>query len=294
MKIVVCFKEVIDSSLDLGYGKVDEALFAKSVANRLDPADIDCLNLALSLKAQGLECEITLVSIGGERAEKYLREGLVVGADRAIRIWEDSFRELSSFQKAIIIAREVSLLGAELVLCGSGSLDSGSGLVGALAAVRLDWPFITEVVSFDLNQNNKRLKVTRSVERGLREELEAGLPAVLAIKSQGRNWPYASLQKLLEGLESKIDVVSLADLGLSPLELNSPPMRQGQLSFPRPTTKIAPLNSNLPAFDRILALLEGGLMRRRGDILKGQGVELVDQLYDLLIKEEILKTKTRP
>jgi electron transfer flavoprotein beta subunit len=294
MKIVVFFKEVIDPSLDLAYGRVDEALLAKAVAYRLDPADIDCLNLALSLKAQSLECEITLVSIGDKRAEKYLREGLAVGADRAIRIWEDSFVELSSFQKAMIIAREVSLLGAELVLCGSRSLDSGSGLVGALTAARLDWPFITEVVDFGLNQNNTRVTVVRGVEKGLREKLEASLPAVLAIKPQGWNWPYPSLQKLLEGQDTRIDVLSLADLGLSPSELNNPRMRQGQLSLPRPTTKMAPLNSNLPAFDRILALLEGGLTRRRGDILKGQGAELVEQLYDLLIKEEILKPKTRP
>ena len=51
----------------------------------------------------------------------------------------------------------------------------------------------------------------------------------------------------------------------------------------------APLDSSLPAYYRILALLEGGLSKRRGEIVKGTPDELSDRLFDLLVKAGLAK-----
>ncbi len=80
-----------------------------------------------------------------------------------------------------------------------------------------------------------------------------------------------------------------AQLELPPLELRRDPTRITGTSFPRPRPKAAPYDSSLPAFYRILSLLQGGISKRRGEILKGNTRELVDQLFELLLKEEVLK-----
>jgi electron transfer flavoprotein beta subunit len=290
MKILICFKEVVDSTLDLGFGRVSPALFRKALTCRLDPADLDCLHLALAAKGAGGKTEIELVSIGQERVEAYLREGLAAGADKAIRLWDASFEELSTAQKALVVARAATISGADLVLCGSASLDSGSGVFGGLLAARLGWPFATDVQDFRKEEKTASLNVMRVLPRGRRENLELSLPAVLALKAAARTVPDATLARLLESREASLDLLSLAELGLSKSELNDQPASQGQWSFPSPALKPAPLDSSLPAFYRILKLLEGGISQRRGEILKGDKLALANQLFQILLEGEILKT----
>ena len=50
--------------------------------------------------------------------------------------------------------------------------------------------------------------------------------------------------------------------------------------------------SSLPAFYRILKLLEGGIAKRRGAMLKGSSEELVDQLFELFIEEGVITPAT--
>jgi hypothetical protein len=94
---------------------------------------------------------------------------------------------------------------------------------------------------------------------------------------------------MLESQGAAIECFSLSDLGVSPAELKNDPTRVTGVSFPRPRPKAAPYDSSLPAFYRILALLQGGISRRRGEILKGDTDEVVNQLFELLVKEEVLK-----
>jgi hypothetical protein len=66
------------------------------------------------------------------------------------------------------------------------------------------------------------------------------------------------------------------------------------VSFPRPRPRVVPLDSSLPAFDRILALLQGGISRRRGEILQGNIDEQVNQLFEMLLKEKVIKPAIKP
>ena len=95
MKIVVCLKEVVDSNLSLVFDAATGELFRKGLAFRLNPDDATALAQALSLKKQGAApVEIALISIGPERVEHYLRDGLACGADSAVRIWGERPRRI--------------------------------------------------------------------------------------------------------------------------------------------------------------------------------------------------------
>ena len=292
MKIIVCLKEVVDTKLSLGFGLSHEVVFQEGLPLRLNPNDAEALAKALSLKPpdKGAQVEITLISIGPERVERYLRDGLSCGADRAVRLWGEGLAELSSYQKARLLSKAVSLFGADLVLTGASSLDTGNGQVGPLIAAWLDLPCVGEVVSLELAEKQKSITLTRDIGRGAREKMQCSLPAVITVKGEGK-LPYASLDKLLESQDSEVKLFSLADLDMSPVELRNDPTRVTGLVFPRPRPKKVPApESSLPAFDRILKLLEGGISKRQGMMLKGSSEEMADQLFELLIEEGVIES----
>jgi electron transfer flavoprotein beta subunit len=292
MRIIVCIKEVVDSNLNLGYGQVDEELRQKGLALRLNPNDAEALAEALILKERekDAQVEITVISISPEGVECYLRDGLALGADRAVRIWGEDLKELSPYQKAKVLSKAISLFNADLILTGAKSMDNATGQVGPLIAAWLDLPCVCEVVGFQLEGDRKSITVLRNTDRGVQERVLSTLPAVLTVEGQGRKLPYASLDKILESKYAQVTLLSLSDLGISSAELANDPTKVVGLSFPRPRPKKIPTpESSSPAFNRILMLLQGGILKRRGKMLAGNSDELADQLFELLIEEDIIR-----
>lgn len=294
MKIIVCLKEVVDPTLNIDFGLTNRVVFREGLPLKLNPDDATALALALDTKNASKDIEITVVSIGPESIESYLRNGLAQGADRAVRIYDEGFDGLPPYLKARLLTGAVKLLGADMVLTGSRSLDTSNRQVGPLMAGWLDWPCVSEVVGFELSANRNSINLIKDLGRGEREKLSCHLPAVITIKGE-RKLPYASLDRLIESKYSGITLMSSADLPLSPEELKNDPAVVSGLFFPRPSPrKVPPLDSSLPAFDRILQLLAGGIAKRKGLMLQGNGDELVEQLFELLKNEGVLRPAAGP
>jgi len=292
MKIVVCLKEVVDTALSLGTGLRHRIVFEEGLPRRLNSDDAAALGIALGLKSQAPaeSVEITAVSIGPERSEKYLREALAMGVDRVVRIWEDDFRGLSPWRKSKLLSAFISLSGAALVLTGTRSLDTADAQVGSLLAARLSLPCIASVTEVDINTESGVPNFTRDLGRGKREVVFCPLPAVVSVKGEGAVLPYPSMDKLIESRQGAIETVSLSDLNLNPAEFKREPTRMTALLAPRPRPRrvITP-DSSLPAFYRVLKLLEGGISKRQGKMLDGSTEELADQLFELLIDEGVIR-----
>ena len=292
MKIVVCIKEVIDSGLNTGFGLVSESLVNKGLAFKLNPNDAEALIKALSIKEQmnNIPVEIALISIGSEKVERYLRNGLAVGADKAIRIQVESPDELTPFQTATLLSKAAALAGADLIITGSMSIDTASGQVGPLIAAMLDLSCVCAAVELEPGDDGKDISISRNIGRGIREKVWARMPAVITVEGQGNNLSYASLDKVMESASAPVTILSPTDLGISTGDFAYTPVRATGLSFPRPRPmKVPTPDSALPAFYRILALLQGGISKREGKILEGNSDELADRLYELLIEEGIIK-----
>jgi electron transfer flavoprotein beta subunit len=290
VRIVVCIKEVVDAGLNLAFGRVSTELWQKGLAFRLNPNDAGALAAALEEKSKDAQVEITVISLGPKRVEDYLREALALGADSAVRLQVED--QLSPYQKAAVLSHAVSRYQPDLILTGAASLDNASGQVGPFIAARLDLPCIVGVTEFQLDGTNRSATVTRNIVQGARERLLSPLPTVLAIEGSGRALPNASLDKLLESRSALITVLSLSDLGILATDLAGDPIRVTGLSFPRPRPRKVPTPaSSLPAFDRILKLLEGGIPKRQGKMLQGNRDELVNQLFDLLVAEDIINQR---
>ena len=235
MKIIVCIKEVVDTTLSLDFGLSNRVVFREGLPLRFNPNDTEALSMAFDLKSadKDFPAEITLISIGPERVESYLRDGLAMGADRAVRIWGEDFVALSAYQKARLLPRAVSLFGADLVLTGTRSLDTANGQAGALMAAWLDMPCVSEVVSLEMVGESDSINLIKDIGRGKRETIRCSLPAVITVKGEGKKLPYASLDNLLESKSREIILLSIADLGISDAELKNDPTRVTGLVYPR-------------------------------------------------------------
>jgi electron transfer flavoprotein beta subunit len=290
MKILVCLKEVIDPALALDFGLGNRVLFSEGRPQRLDPGSAAALQKALDLKAAIKGMEISAISIGPVPVEGYLRDALALGADQAARIRDDE--SATPYRKAVLLAGAAARWGADIIFTGARSLDTGNGQVAALLAARLGWPCVSDVVSLT-PEGEKSIVLVRDVGRGEREKVRCPLPAVVAFKGEGK-LPYAPLDRLIESRTAPIMQLIPADLGVSLLELKEEPTRVAGLVFPRPRLRKAPpLDSSLPAFERILQLLEGGISRRRCLMLAGDSGEMVEHLFELLKEEGALKPANR-
>ena len=287
MQICVCVKQTPDSSsvyVDPISGQVDAERFVQI----LNPADACAVEAAVRLKEQ-VGGDVQVVTLGPTDAEGALRAALAIGADTALRLWTESASTWGPSIVADALAMYIAqkLAAPDLLLCGDTTSDWSSGLVGPTIAERLHLPQITGVSQLDvLPQNEKhnlpKLQVTRKLERGYREQLEAQLPLLLAVTSDLNEPRYPSLPAHMAALRATIAVEN-------PLPLLSESTEEAEetilleIHTPRPRAKRIPApNSHHSAFERIGEIIAGGATGRQTRLVEGTDEELARVLVRFL------------
>ncbi|WP_303721913.1 hypothetical protein, partial [Malonomonas rubra] len=217
MKIVVCIKEVVDVSFSFALDQQTLEPLAEDVFFKVNPADLCAAEIALQLKEQH-GAEVTYLSFGPPRVEKTLRECLSLGGDHAVRIWDSSIAP-GSQGKTYLLAKVIQSLEADLVLCGSQSLDEGRGETPAALAELLDLPQMVGVTACELAAAQGVVTASRKLERGYREEIECALPALLALEAGMVVPRYAPLAQRLKAFREPVQLLEPSAIGVDPAEL---------------------------------------------------------------------------
>ncbi|MFY9705721.1 MAG: hypothetical protein WAJ95_07375, partial [Desulfobacterales bacterium] len=185
------------------------------------------------------------------------------------------------------MARAVKDLKGDLVLCGKASLDKGSGQVGALLAHRLDLPFVSAITDLtitdlSMNKSDGTLQVQRSAGRGVREIIECRLPAVFSV-DLGRD---LRLPKFAKRQWAEAYAPRQLDYGA---DIDAPKMVCAHRFQPRPRPKIVPApDSRLQAYERIMQLLSGSKVEKKGEMLTGSPESQVDGIIAFLRANDFL------
>jgi electron transfer flavoprotein beta subunit len=293
--ICVCVKQTPDSSsvyVDPITGLVDYERFVQV----LNPADACAVEAALRLKealngreADGshLDCIIKVLTLGPKDAEGALRAALAIGADSAVRLWNSSVHEWGAFTVAAALAaylQSESFL-ADLVLCGESSSDWASGIVGPALAQHLDLPQITSVAQLTLQEKHDpvTLQLTRKLERGYRELLEAQLPLLISVTGDLNEPRYPSLPAHLAALKADIAVLDPQTLMYDDELHATDEMTLLEIHTPRPRPRnIAAPASKHSAYQRIGEIVTGGATGRKAQLVEGSPEELAKVLVDFL------------
>lgn len=288
MHICVCVKQTPDSAsvyVDPITGQIDYERFVQI----LNPADACAVEAAVRLKEQ-VGGTVSVLTLGPVEAEAALRAALAIGADSALRLEAENVAEWSPFAVAAALAAAIQREGAfpDLLLCGNSSSDWSSGIVGPALAQFLDMPQVTGVAQFRIVPEQSShtlltLHVTRKLEHGYREQLEADLPVLLTVTGDMNEPRYPSLPAHLASLKATIPVLDAHAL-IDTTQFNEiDDTAIVELHTPRPLPKrlVAP-DSQHSAYQRIGEIISGGATGRKARLVEGSPEELAQVLVEFL------------
>lgn len=247
MKIGVCVKKVPDTETRVRIAADGFSLLMDDVNYVINPYDEFAIEEALKIKEQSGNGEVVLISAGDEDTVKILRNGLAMGADRAILVQDPAVGQTEPYDVARCLARVIQNEGMDLVLFGKQGVGQDYQQIPVMVAEILAWPSIAVVTKLGLD--GVRVKACREIEGG-EETVECSLPAVISAQ-KGLNTPrYASLKGIMAAKKKTVETKTLPDLGLSPLtspswqtiKVEPPPVRpSGQLISGEPADQVKKL-----------------------------------------------------
>ncbi len=226
MQILVAIADVavVDDSFEIEDATIPE----RYLEHQVNEWDEYALEAGVQLVESGDAEEVVAVTIGPERTEESIRKALAKGADRAIRLWDESIAAhapLDSRAKARLLAAVVEREAPELVLSGVQTDDDMFGATGVGMAGLVDYGWAAVVN--DLAVEEDHLIVSRELEGGMEERAHIALPALCTIQT-GINEPrYASLRGIRMAQRAPIETATIADLGLDASDLDTGVRRIG-------------------------------------------------------------------
>ncbi|MCU4740933.1 electron transfer flavoprotein subunit beta/FixA family protein [Halobacteria archaeon AArc-m2/3/4] len=217
MKVLVTVKEVatVEDEFEIEGTAIDERYLGADLNEWDDYAIEEAVQIAEAIGED--EVDVVTVTIGPEDCEQTIRQALAKGADRAIRVWDDTLEDadlLDVGAKTAILEAVVEDEDPDLVLSGVQSGDDSFMATGVSLADAVDFQWAAVVNSLDLDVEGDTASVRRELEGGVEELTDVSLPAVLTIQT-GINEPrYASLRGIRMAQRKELTVQRLADLGL--------------------------------------------------------------------------------
>jgi electron transfer flavoprotein beta subunit len=228
MKIVVGIKHVPDTEAKIKIGGDGVSIDENGVKWVISPFDDYALEEALRIReAQG--GEVVLVSVGREGSKTTLRQGLAMGADRAVLVEDARYDRADTLDRVRAIAAVARAEAADLVLLGKYGVGTDEALTGPMLAAMMDWPHASAITSLNLSEGS--FSITRQTEAGI-EHQEGQTPAVLSCE-KGLNEPrYPSLKGIMQAKKKPIDLKKPEELELDTQPLDSPRLSWEALELP--------------------------------------------------------------
>ncbi len=212
MNVVVCVKQVPDPN---SAGQLDPAtnrLKREGVEVVLDPGDEYGIEAGLQL-AESSGGQVTVVSMGPEKALDAIRKALAMGAAKGVLISDPSLAGSDALTTAKVLAAAIKREGFDLVIAATESTDGYTGVVPQMIAELLGVPSIT--FAKKVEASGTTLTVNRQTEAGY-DVVEADLPAVLSVTAGVFEPRYPSLKGIMAAKSKPVDRLTAADLGVEP------------------------------------------------------------------------------
>jgi electron transfer flavoprotein beta subunit len=212
MNIVVCVKQVPDTwaerTLRPDDSRLDRAA-ADGVINELDEYAIE----EGLRQAEAHGGEVTILSMGPEKASESIRKALSMGADKAVHLVDDGLAGSDALQTSLALAQVLTRIGFDLVILGSESTDARMGVLGAMLAERLGVPQLS--MASELAIDGTAIRIHRQADYGY-DTVEAVLPAVVSVVEKINEPRYPSFKGIMAAKKKPVETLSLADAGIDP------------------------------------------------------------------------------
>src|SRR5712691_912394 len=205
MKIIVMMKQVANKDAILRINKEATWIEEGDLSFEVNESDGYALEEALRIKEK-VGGEVTVCSMGPQRAKSVIKDALARGADRAIHVMGDNISHLSPFAAASVLAEAVRDEQADLIIAGLQSDDYGYGQTGVILAELLGLPHATIVIEIDAT--GEQLRVKRELESGWYQWYTMPKPELLTIQSGISQIRYATLKGIMAAKKKEIKEVT--------------------------------------------------------------------------------------
>jgi len=209
MKILVAYKRVVDYNVRIQVKPDGSGVVTEGVKLSPNPFDDIALEEALRLRDKGIATEIIVATIAPADAQAHLRNGLAMGANRAIHVVTDSAVQPLTAARTLLKLVEREQPG--LVLMGKQAIDDDSSQTGQMLATLWGRPQATFASKVDVAGDVAT--VTREVDAGL-ETLEVDLPAVITTDLRLNEPRFIKLPDIMKAKSKPLETLPLADLGV--------------------------------------------------------------------------------
>lgn len=211
LKILVCIKQVPDVD-QMRMDPETGMLIRAGVPAILNPLDGNALSAALSVKEQ-YGGELTVITMGPPSAEAVLRDGLAVGADKAVLITDRAFGNADTLATSYSIVSAANCLGQfDLIFCGKETIDGATGQMGAQLAERFCAAQVTSASLIrSLDEEKRTLIVDRELETGV-ETLEVTMPCLFTMEKTNYPLRYANMKGKMRAKKAEVKTFTAADI----------------------------------------------------------------------------------
>jgi electron transfer flavoprotein beta subunit len=212
MNIVVCVKQVPDTWAERKLKQGDATLDRESVDGLINELDEYAIEEALQIK-EAHEGEVTVLTMGPEKASESIRKALSMGADKAVHLVDDALAGSDALQTSYALAQVLQTIGFDLVVLGAESTDARMGAMAAMLAERLGVPQLSLASKVEID--GTQVRIHRQSEDGY-WSVEGSLPAVISVVEKINEPRYPSFKGIMAAKKKPMQVMSLADAGIDP------------------------------------------------------------------------------
>ena len=237
MNIVVLVKQVPDTEGDRKLDPSDNTVDRAAVDPVINYIDEFAIEEGLRLKeAHG--GEVTILTVGPERATESTRKALSMGADKAVHVSDEALHGSDSIQTSKVIAKALGKLEWDVAIAGSEATDSRMAVVPALVAEALGVAQLTQARKVTVDGST--VTIERVTDTGY-QSVQGSTPAVISVVEKINDPRYPSFKGIMAAKSKPVEVFTLSDLGVDAGEAglanastqvvsfeNAPPRAAGQ------------------------------------------------------------------
>ena len=209
MKILVAYKRVVDYNVRIQVKPDGSGVVTDGVKLSPNPFDEIALEEALRLRDKGIASEVIVATIAPADAQAHLRNGLAMGANRAIHVVTDQAIQPLTAARALL--KLIEKEQPELVILGKQAIDDDASQTGQMLATIWGRPQATFASKLEISDG--KATVTREVDAGL-ETLEVDLPAVVTTDLRLNEPRFIKLPDIMKAKAKPLETLQLADLGV--------------------------------------------------------------------------------
>ena len=249
-------KQVPDVALNI---KVkDGAVVEEGLSYVISSWDETALEAALQI-TEDVGGEVTLLTIGPDKAAESLRKGLAMGAHKAIHVKYNDAKQTDSFAYAKILQKVLEGREYDLILTGKQAQDTDAGLTAPMLAEFLGLPQVTNIIRFsDVTEQN--ITLYRKGDHAT-EVLEMELPGVVTVNDSLNEPRLASMRGIMMAKKKPLEEIELDAIGVSADMSGAQGSMTEILQFDKPES------------------------RKEGKSFEGDETDTVKQAMDLLVSE---------